>query len=123
MQEIQLTVSVKTNADTTPDGIRRIVKRLINVGYEDAAMIIENGDGDLNEAQIASALHISVEVATPKRCLIIVRGGVADYVNDDGVQVEVFDWDNYEDDAEATGVVSKEFADLANFCGAPVEGE
>lgn len=55
------------------------------------------------------------------RVLIIVSGGVADYVADPGVDVEIFDWDNYNDDPKWTGKVPAHFADLAGGC--PVEGE
>jgi hypothetical protein len=57
-----------------------------------------------------------------QRVLVIVSGGIADVVCDDGVLVEVFDWDNYNDDPERTGGVSKEFRDFAEECGIPVEG-
>lgn len=57
------------------------------------------------------------------KVLIIVSGGVADYVVDGDVSVEVFDWDNYKSDPEATGRVSEEFADLARGAGLPCEGD
>jgi hypothetical protein len=60
---------------------------------------------------------------THPRCLIIVSGGIADYVCDDGVEVTVFDWDNYKDDPEGTGPVPAEFRDLAEPLGIPVKPE
>ena len=62
-------------------------------------------------------------VATTPRVLVIVSGGVADYVSDSGVEVEVFDWDNYKDDPEGTGGVPEHFADLAEPCDVPVDEE
>lgn len=56
------------------------------------------------------------------RVLVIVSGGVADPTWDDGADVEVFDWDNYNDDPEGTGGVSAHFADLAEPHGIPVDG-
>lgn len=56
------------------------------------------------------------------RVLVVVSGGVADPVSDHGVDVEVFDWDNYNDDPKNTSGVPKNFADLAKPIGVPVEG-
>lgn len=56
-----------------------------------------------------------------KRVLVVVNGGVADYVSDDGIDVHVFDFDNYRDDPAGTEKVPAEFADLAAPFGAPVE--
>lgn len=47
------------------------------------------------------------------RVLIIVRDGNADYVGDIGVDVEIFDWDNYNANPERTGALPTHFADLA----------
>lgn len=54
------------------------------------------------------------------RVLVVVSGGVADPVCDAGVDVEVFDWDNYNADPEGTGGVPSHFADLAEGLGIPV---
>jgi len=61
-------------------------------------------------------------VAITPRVLVVVHGGIADPVSDDGVDVEVFDWDNYNDDPE-TGGVPDHFADLAEPLGVPVGEE
>ena len=53
------------------------------------------------------------------RVLVSVKGGVADAVWDEGVDVEIFDWDNYE--AGDKQGVSSAFSDLAAHFGAPVE--
>ena len=48
------------------------------------------------------------------RVLITVSGGVADYVADNGIDIEIFDHDNYKVDPEPwpTGGVPPHFADL-----------
>lgn len=56
------------------------------------------------------------------RVLVIVSGGVASTIRDNGVDVEIFDWDNYNDDPEGAGGVSAHFADLAEPLDIPVEG-
>ncbi len=58
--------------------------------------------------------------ASEPRVLVVVSGGVADPVCDAGVDVEVFDWDNYNADPEGTGGVPSHFADLAEGRGIPV---
>lgn len=60
-------------------------------------------------------------VAKAPRVLVVVSGGVADPVFDDGVDVEVFDWDNYKADPVGTSGVPKHFADLAEPFDIPVE--
>ena len=60
-------------------------------------------------------------IATNPRVLVIVGGGVAVPIYDEGVDVVVFDWDNYNDDPVGTGGVPVHFADLAEQTGIPVE--
>jgi hypothetical protein len=57
------------------------------------------------------------------RVLVVVSGGVADPVYDEGVDVEVFDWDDYNDDPTNTSGVPNHFSDLAQSIGVPVEGD
>lgn len=57
------------------------------------------------------------------KVLIVVSGGVADYISDPGVEVEIFDWDNYKADPIGTGRVSAEFVALAHIVGVPCEKE
>jgi len=59
-------------------------------------------------------------VTSTPRVLVVVSGGIADPVSDTGVDVEVFDWDNYKDDPKGTGGVPEHFADLAKPIGVPV---
>lgn len=60
---------------------------------------------------------------TNKRCLIVVSGGIADYVCDDGVDVEIFDWDNYNDDPEGVDTLPSHFKDLAQPLGIPTKDD
>lgn len=66
---------------------------------------------------------VQKSVVTPvaPRVLVVVNGGVADTVADAGVEVEVFDWDSYNDDQNGVGVPEC-FADLAESVGVPVAG-
>jgi hypothetical protein len=77
-----------------------------------------------SEHQPDSEAHMAEEEALDSkklRVLVVVSGGVADYVADTGVEVNVFDWDNYNADPNETGGVPEEFADLANPIDVPVE--
>lgn len=124
MREIQLSIKVQTNATATDAEIAAVVARLIDCGLTDAQSSLEDGEGDLEQAQLATDLSISTpELAPTPRVLVTVSGGVADWLADDGVSVEVFDWDNYNDDPEGTGPVPASFSDLAAACKVPVEGE
>ncbi len=64
-----------------------------------------------------------IEEAKPQRprVLIYVSGGIADYTADDGIEVVLFDMDNYRDDPKNTDKVPASFADLAEPFSAPVE--
>lgn len=125
MQEVTLTVLVKTSASASPEEIAKIVRRLIDAGLEDASATALSGEGDVESAELATDLHITAPVvAKEPRVLVVVSGGIVDPICDEGVDVEVFDWDNYndeEDDAK-TGVPAH-FADLAEPINVPVEGE
>jgi len=57
------------------------------------------------------------------RVLVVVSGGVADFIADDGVDVVIFDWDDYESAAEITLKPPRHFEDLAAECGIPVSGD
>ncbi len=46
------------------------------------------------------------------RVLVVVSGGVAEYVSTGDVQVHVFDWDTYKIESEKDGSVPEYFADL-----------
>lgn len=70
---------------------------------------------------VADDGEVTVVPHTPARVLIVVRGGVSDYVKDGVVEVETFDFDNYHDDPEDTLKVRKDFADLALPIDVPVE--
>lgn len=55
------------------------------------------------------------------RVLVVVGEGVADPVYDDGVDVHVFDWDNYHEDPKGTSGVPAHFADLAEPIDVPLK--
>lgn len=88
-----------------------MIQRLIDIGLED--------DYEARCLDIGAPT-----VAVPPRVLIVVGGGVADPVYDEGVDVEVFDWDNYNDENDGEippPGVSARFADLAEPIGVPVD--
>lgn len=129
MQEVTLTIPVKTNASISPEEITKVVQRLIDIGLADAATTIEDsgnsGEGDVEAAELATDLHIGAPVvAKEPRVLVVVSGGIADPIYDEGVDVEVFDWDNYNDEGDDAKIgVPAHFADLADPINVPVEGE
>lgn len=129
MQEVKLTIPVKTKASVSPEQIAKVVQRLIKVGLADAAATIEDsgncGRGDVEAAELATNLQIGAPVvAKEPRVLVVVSGGIADPIYDEGVDVEVFDWDNYNDEEDDAKIgVPANFADLAGPINVPVEGE
>lgn len=93
---------------------------------------LRNGELDLPAAENVREVEAR-KLASPQRqqpllnaiprVLVVVSGGIADPVSDNGVEVEVFDWDNYKDDPEGTGGVPAHFSDLAALVKVPVEAE
>lgn len=57
------------------------------------------------------------------RVLVVVSGGVADFIADEGVDVVIFDWDDYESNAEITPIPPQRFEDLAAQCGIPASSD
>jgi len=56
------------------------------------------------------------------RVLVSVSGGVADYVADGGVEVKIFDHDDFESDPQNTEKAPAHFADLATPISVPTPG-
>lgn len=122
---INLSLKVQAPDGMTPEQVAKLVETLIDIGLADAAATLEdsrNGDeGDVEAAQQSLDMDIHAPmVATTPRVLVVVSGGVADPVYDEGVDVEVFDWDNYKADPVGTGPVPAHFKDLADPLDVPV---
>jgi len=142
-KKLTLRIDVDTPLNLSARQVGELVYRLINVGLEDARQTIVRNEGDVVGAEMAASLNFTSIVACPvntgadegehalklgiaatNRCLVIVSGGVADYVYDDGVEVELFDWDNYRDETaegRADMRVPAHFKDLAESAGVPVQ--
>ena len=142
-KRITLRIDADTPLNLSARQVGELVYRLIQSGLEDARKTIDMNEGNIVEAEMATSLNFTSVVACPvssevsegehavklgiaasNRCLVIVSGGVADYVYDDGVEVELFDWDNYrEETAEGRADlrVSAHFKDLAESVGVPVQ--
>lgn len=124
-QTVNLSLKVQAPEGMTPEQVAKLVETLIDIGLADAAATLEDSrnsdEGDVASAQQSLDMDISAPVvATMPRVLVVVSGGVADPVYDDGVELEVFDWDNYNADPEGTGPVSAHFKDLADPLDVPV---
>lgn len=142
-KHITLRIDADTHLNLSARQVGELVYRLIESGLEDARKTIDMNEGNVVEAEMATSLNFTSIVACPvnseanegehavklgiaatNRCLVIVSGGVADYVYDDGVEVELFDWDNYRDETAEGRVdmrVSAHFKDLAEVAGVPVQ--
>ncbi len=142
-KKVTLRIDVDNPLDLSARQVGELLYRLINVGMDDAQQVIEAEEGDVDEAEMAASLDITSIVASPvhpepgegdqrvplratetNRCLVIVSGGVADYVCDEGVAVELFDWDNYRvesPEGQAEMRVPASFMDLALPAGVPVQ--
>ena len=142
-RKLKLRIDIETGLNLSARQVGELVYRLINTGLEDAQQTIENGVGDVVAAKMAISLNFMNIVACPihpeagksdqgvpltatavNRCLVIVSGGVADYVHVEGVEVELFDWDNFQAEStegRAEMHVPANFVDLALPAGVPVQ--
>lgn len=142
-KKVTLRIDADTPLNLSARQVGELVYWLINAGLKDARKTIDMNEGNVVEAEMATSLNFTSMVACPvnsevsegehvvklgiaatNRCLVIVSGGVADYVYDDGVEVELFDWDNYRDETaegRADMRVSAHFKDLAESAGVPVQ--
>lgn len=127
MRTIDLSIRVSTESDMTDADVARVVERLLDQGIDGAGKQLKDimsaaYPADAGDVHLASELFISgVDVASKPRVLITVDGGIADYVCDPGLEVEIFDRDNYKTDPEETGPVPAHFRDLAEPLDIPVE--
>lgn len=66
MQDVILSIPVKTNASVTPEEIAKVIQRLIDIGLADAVDTLEdsNNDGDVEAAQLAANLNIGTAVVS-----------------------------------------------------------
>lgn len=123
-QTVNLSLKVQAPEGLTPEQVAKLVETLIDIGLADAAATLEDSrnsdEGDVEAAQQSLDMDISAPVVATPRVLVVVSGGVADPVYDAGVDVEVFDWDNYKADPVGTGPAPAHFKDLADPVGVPV---
>lgn len=76
---------------------------------------------ELGDAESIWPGSLSKEPPVKPRVLVIVNAGIADYVADEGVDVEIFDRDNYNADPVRTDPVPAHFRDLAEPLDIPVQ--
>lgn len=97
MQEVTLTIPVKTNASVSPQEIAKVVQRLIDIGLADAASTIVDGgnncEGDVEAAELATDLNIGAPVVAKESqahpFVAKVAGlSIWDYDKDDGSPYE-----------------------------------
>ena len=100
--------------------IQECVERLTGLIHDmdDRDELYDDEGGLLSDAATLvgvrdSLQQIASDTAPEARVLVTVCGGVADYVFEGPVAVEVFDHDNYQDDPEETGLPSSESEQLA----------
>ncbi len=99
-------------------------------GYEEPMIAFDAADEAARQLTGLSTFFGRMEEAgEPKathRCLVIVSGGVADYTCDPTVDVEVFDWDNFNVESLSGRLAMSlppAFRDIAEPVGVPVATE
>ena len=92
---------------------------------DEGQFVAENHEGEKTAIQFYMLERLSAPRGVDRpRCLVVVSGGVADPVSDPGVDVEVFDWDNYRAESRAGRLemgLPPHFKDLAAPLGIPVQ--
>jgi hypothetical protein len=125
MKAVKLTIEVECADELDPNVVAAHVNGLLAFGLEFNRENLRGGGASKRVEREAGSIKVvdgSVRVAgSMPRVLVVVKGGIADPVSDEGVDVEVFDWDNYTDAPDETGGVPAHFSDLAKPAGIPVE--
>lgn len=121
MKMHRFTISVAAKESITENQIVDLIKFLIDTGLADAEDTAKKGEGDLENSELALSLEINSPKPLKARCLVTVSGGVPDYVCDDDVEVQVFDFDDYNVDPAHKPRLPAHFADLAKSAGCTVE--
>lgn len=79
-------------------------------------------NGEMHRRQQEAWLDSITQMESPRpRVLVVVSGGVADYVADEGVDIELFDRDNFEADKTGTAKAPRSFEGLAWSIEVPFE--
>jgi len=78
-----------------------------------SAMVDVVGDADFSKTRDFHYSNSGWKPGVHPRVLVTVSGGVADTVEDGGVEVAIFDHDNYKEDPECTAKVPALFAGMA----------
>ena len=84
----------------------------------------ENDEASAQWPALMQHFKHAAPVEDMPRCLVMVSGGVADYVSDPGVDVEVFDWDNYRAESDLGRLemrLQPHFKDLAGPFDIPMQ--
>lgn len=86
-------------------------------------LTIEDGFtlAEMTGADEAAVLPAQSQSTKAPRVLVVVKGGFANPVSDEGVDVVVFDWDEYKNDPECTAGIPARFADLGKGHGIPID--
>lgn len=102
------------------------LQHLIEQGLIQIRHTLEDGknegatEAELELAALANSMVIeTIAPAANPRVLITVSGGIADYVCDEGVDVEKFDFDDFNDAEDDYIKLPKSFIDLAIQAGVP----
>jgi hypothetical protein len=106
LETIRTLMAEHSDAMTALAATEPVAQELRRLTWAESCAMVEEPELDPKEAG--------------NRVLVIVSGGVADPIADQGVDVQVFDWDNYKADPDGTGGVPERFADLAQQSGVPV---
>lgn len=61
-----IAVSISSGHNVSPEKIAKILGRLLDAGLEDAQQVIEDGEGDLYSAELATSLNISSPIILPQ---------------------------------------------------------
>ena len=68
-----LTIEISTTADVTAEQIRKTIDALINIGLADAQATLENGEGDMAAAELATSLNISAPTIASRETSVSMK--------------------------------------------------
>jgi len=133
-----ITVSVNHDEGISSEDVTKAINLMLWMGQDRISQLLWKGESiyeehmsayddiapnaDLENAKIARSIDTEAcSVAETPRVIVTVNGGLADWISSGGVDIVLFDWDNYESLPEkgADEDIKNSYAETRESCKVP----
>lgn len=119
---VRLALELKIPGSLTAERAASLVQRLLAIGLEDARTSVEaaGGEDGIEDAELASQFDVaSLAELKPARVLVVNSGGMTTEWTEGLVEVDKFDWADWEEDPAQAYRPAPQFAALAEQADLP----